>query len=228
MNETILIVEDDESVAEGLKDLLSASDYHIILTKTTKETLSILKLHSVDLMILDVHLENENGYDLCLKIRQNFDLPILFLTGCSSEQELVHGFQSGGDDYMTKPFRVQELLVRIQALLRRSSSRHNIIFKSGDLLLDTNTHQAFKNHLLLELTVTEQKLILLFMQSWPRTLSREELFYQLWDKKNAFVESNTLNVNISRLREKLGTYENQNYIETIRSIGYRWAIPVKR
>lgn len=228
MYESILIVEDDENVTEALNDILSSQNYRISVARNTAQTLDILENDSIDLLILDVHLEEENGYDLCRKVRQFSDIPIIFLTACSSEMELIRGFHSGGDDYITKPFHMQELIVRIQALLRRTAKQNAVIFKSGHLLFDAGTQQVFKQKNALELTVTELKLLSLLMQNWPRTLSREELLYQLWDKNNLFVQTNTLNVNVSRLRDKLGYYQEKKYIETIRGIGYRWAIPVKR
>ena len=178
--------------------------------------------------MLDIHLGEENGYDLCRKVREMWDIPILFLTGCSSEMELIRGFQAGGDDYVTKPFRMQELLVRIQALLRRVSRQNPVEMKSGELVYDLEKHCMKRNGNVVELSATEQKIAAALMSNAPRTITREELFYCVWDKEAAFVEENTLNVNISRLREKLGVFEGSPYIVTVRGTGYRWAVPVRR
>ena len=143
---TLLIVEDDISVAEGLSDILTGYQYQVFHTERTADTMDFLEHQKTDLIILDVHLDGENGYELCKKIRELWDIPILYLTGCSSEMELVRGFQSGGDDYMTKPFRMQELIVRIQALLRRFSMQKNHLRKSGNLIYDRERKILKNNH----------------------------------------------------------------------------------
>ena len=228
MKKQICIVEDDENVAESLQELLYDNHYDVVLTQNILQTLTALQCHSIDLILLDVHLKGESGYDLCKKIRKLSDVPILFLTGCNTEDELLEGFQSGGDDYLTKPFRMKELLVRIEALLRRTPPKNNASIKSGELTFDCERQQMIFNHAFLELTAIERKLVWLLMDNYPRTLPREELLYQVWDKRNFFVEANTLTVNMCRLREKLGNFKGTPYIETVRGVGYRWAIPVRR
>ncbi len=227
MNECILIVEDDENVAEGLNDVLSGYGYIVLESSNKKETLEIFQKKPVDLIIMDVNLGKDNGYEICKEIRKDSQVPILFLTGCSSELELIRGFQTGGDDYVTKPFRMQELLVRIQALLRRCAAQKNIFYQSGDLIYNHHTCQLLKNNEVLDLSITEVKIITILLENWPRTIPREELLYQVWDKDSVFVEENTLSVNISRIREKLGLFENHSYITTVRGVGYRWAVSVK-
>ena len=228
MQEHILIAEDDKSVAEGLKELLSDSGYRVSVAADSETALKVLQNGSVCLAVLDVRLGTDNGYELCRKIRAQQNIPILFLTACDSELELIRGFQAGGDDYVTKPFRVQELLMRIRALLRRSGRQESSVFESGALTCDQHLLRIQKADTPLELTATERKLAHALMTHCPRVLTREELLYLVWDKDAAFVEENTLNVNISRLREKLGEYEGQPYIETVRGVGYRWAVPMKR
>lgn len=227
MKKHILIVEDDENVSEGLQDVLGGYGYEVICCTNSRSTMEILEKTETHLIILDVHLGKENGYELCRKIRKKSDIPILFLTGCSSELELIRGFQAGGDDYVTKPFRMQELLVRIQALMRRCVLKNNLYYQSGDLIYDRYNYQLIKKNCPVALTLTETKLITVLLENWPCTLNRKDLLYKVWDKDAEFVEENTLSVNISRLREKLGFFENVPYILTIRGIGYRWAIPVQ-
>ena len=227
MNECILIVEDDENVAEALNDVLSGYGYIVLESSNKKETLEIFQKKPIDLIIMDVNLGKDNGYEICKEIRKDSQVPILFLTGCSSELELIRGFQTGGDDYVTKPFRMQELLVRIQALLRRCAALKNIFYQSGDLIYNHHTCQLLKNNEVLDLSITEVKIITILLGNWPRTIPREELLYQVWDKDSVFVEENTLSVNISRIREKLGLFENHSYITTVRGVGYRWAVSVK-
>lgn len=227
MSECILIVEDDENVLEGLAEILSNYGYRTLGAVNKKETLDKLEENRVDLVIMDVNLGKDSGYEICKEIRRKSQMPVLFLTGCSSELEVIRGFQMGGDDYVTKPFRMQELLVRIQALLRRCSSQRSTSLQSGNLIYKQCDYQMLKDNKILELSITEIKIIAMLLENWPRTITREELLYHIWDKDAAFVEENTLSVNISRIREKLGVFENTSYIATVRGVGYRWAIPVK-
>lgn len=231
MNETILIVEDDKNIIEGLTDILSVNGYEVISAADRSDTLDCLKYRKTHLIIMDVNLGQDNGFDICKQIRTQSNVPILFLTACDSEMELVRGFQSGGDDYITKPFRMQELIVRIQALLRRSNiggidiSNPRDIY-SGDICFHANEYRITKADVHIELTSIEFKIVSLLLGKWPETIKRETLFQQIWESE--FVEPNTINVNISRIREKLGKYNGANYIETVRGIGYRWGVSVKR
>jgi len=228
MSGTILIVEDDKSVAEGLGDILTANGYGVSTASNIRDSLEVLQREPVSLMILDVSLGPDSGFDLCRTVREKSDVPILFLTACSSEMELVRGFQLGGDDYVTKPFRMQELLMRIRALLRRAKSQSGSLFKSGELLCDREKMSVVKAGAALDLTATERKLAFALIERWPAAVSREDLLYQVWDKDADFVEANTLSVNVSRLREKLGSINGAPYIETVRGVGYRWAAAVGR
>lgn len=198
------------------------------MADNSADTMEILNRENIALVILDVCLGEDSGYDLCKKIREFSDVPILFLTGCSSELELIRGFQVGGDDYVTKPFRMQELLVRMQAILRRSSLNKGEYYQSGELYYNHFTHQMIKGKEALPLTSVELKIAVLLLKSWPNTITRKDLLYHVWDNDFQFVEENTLNVNVSRLRDKLGTFEEAPYITTIRGVGYRWAVSVKR
>lgn len=224
----ILVVEDDKNVAEGLQEILSSQSYTVSTAENNRDAISILQARPVDLAMLDISLGADSGYDLCRSIRQFSDIPILFLTACSSEMELIRGFQSGGDDYLTKPFRMQELLVRVQALLRRTARKENGPLRSGGLTLEPEKRLLKKDGILLNLSGVEWKIVFALITHYPQTLTREELLYLIWDKDAVFVEANTLNVNISRLREKLGRYEDHPYIETVRGIGYRWAFTLEK
>lgn len=227
MREKILIIEDDDGVIDALNDILIATDYEVKNAKNREETFKTLETH-VDLVLLDVHLDKENGFDLCKDIRKEYDVPIIFLTACDSEMEIVRGFKAGADDYITKPFRVQELLVRIQAILKRVNNKvyTNSLF-SGDLEYIKDSCCIKKSGKLVEITLVEWKIISKLIARWPQVVRREELLFSTWDKDAVFVEENTLNVNISRIRDKLGKYKDKAYIETVRGIGYRWVIPVE-
>lgn len=223
----ILVVEDDKSVAEGLRDIFSAQNYTVHLAENNADALKLTEIEQIDLAVLDVSLGADNGYELCSRIRQTSDIPILFLTAANSEMELIRGFQVGGDDYLTKPFRMQELLMRVQALLRRTVRRESGAVKTGNLTLDAEKHLLKRDGEPVNLSGVEWKIVSSLISHHPHPLSREELLYSVWDMDSSFVEANTLNVNVSRLREKLGNFGGCPYIETVRGVGYRWAVQVE-
>lgn len=233
MKQEILIVEDDVQVAEGLHDILSGYGYQIFTADNAKSALECMDRQNIRLIILDVCLNGESGYDICRTVRRKSDVPILFLTACSSEVEVVRGFTAGGDDYLVKPFRMQELLVRMQALIRRYVPDIKELYRSGELAINFEGWQLWRladqgKKIPIEVTPIEWKMLLLLIKKYPHTVSRRQLLYEIWDKDAAFVEENTLNVNISRIREKLGTYGDDSYIATIRGKGYRWNVPIQR
>lgn len=224
----ILVVEDDKNVAAGLRDVFSAQGYMVLTAETNRDAISILQTQEMDLAVLDISLGTDSGYDLCRDIRRFSDMPVLFLTAHSSEMELIRGFQAGGDDYLTKPFRMQELLVRIEALLRRAGRRESGEIRTGELAIEPEKRLIKRDSVVLGLSGVEWKIVSALISHYPRALSREELLFLVWDKDAQFVEANTLNVNISRLREKLGGFDGRAYVETVRGIGYRWAVPLER
>ena len=224
----ILVVEDDRGVAEGLRDIFAHQGYRVSLAENNEEAMAAVRTGDIDLAVLDVSLGADSGYDLCLEIRQFSALPILFLTARSSELELIRGFRSGGDDYLTKPFRMQELLVRVEALLRRSSRQTEGILRTGALELVSTKYLMKRDGVVISLSGVEWRLVSCLAERWPQAVTRDDLLFHVWDRDASFVEDNTLNVNVSRLREKLGNWNGQPYVETVRGIGYRWAVPVER
>lgn len=228
MTGNILVVEDDRDVALGLKEVLTGRGHGVELASNTAEALALMRDRPIDMAVLDVSLGQESGYGLCREIRRSSDMPILFLTARSGEADLVEGFGSGGDDYLTKPFRVRELTARVEALLRRTRFRPSDRLITGELILDQATHTLTMGGEPVKLSGVEWDILSALMLSWPRALTREELLYRVWDKDAKFVEENTLSVNISRLREKLGGPEGRARIETVRGVGYRWGVPVRR
>ena len=180
-------------------------------------------------VILDINLGDENGFDLCRKIRMKSNVPILFLTALTGELELVRGFSIGGDDYLTKPFRITELLARVNALVRRyNTNEADFMWTSGEITFDRAKYQVLKNGVPIELTPVEVKLVYTLMNAWPASKTREQILYEVWDKGLNFVEENTLNVNVSRLREKLGRTKDGEYVRTVRGVGYRWNQDVRK
>lgn len=197
MTYTILVIEDDHSLRYSISLALETDGYRVISTGSVHEAEK--HTEQADLILLDVMLPEINGITFCRNFREHSNKPIIFLTSCSDETDIIRGLDSGGDDYIIKPFRLQELLSRIRANLRRVPSVQST----------------------LELTAIEQKLLEYLMGNRDRYLTREQILEHLWDNKGCFVNDNTLSVNISRLREKLKDSGN-GQIVTKRGMGYKW------
>lgn len=211
----ILLVEDDAALRGALEELLLREGYEVVKAsnvRTAKENLC----ESIDLVMLDVGLPDGDGVSLCRLWRsEGVRTPILFLTAKDDELDVVHGLDAGGNDYVTKPFRIQELLSRVRALLRRNQKETTIV-RSG-ITLDKAKLQASRDGEILLLTVTEFK-ILAKLISEHSIITRAALLDALWDADSRFVDDNTLSVHVSRLREKV----DAAHIKTIRGVGYQW------
>jgi DNA-binding response OmpR family regulator len=221
---TVLIVEDDNVIREGLQISLRQDGYDVLTAATQNEALDMISgQESIDIYLLDVMLPDGDGYTICKEIRKKSDTPILFLTACDDEVHTVLGLEQGADDYIAKPFRIRELLARMKAILRRIGKE--TIPKSriliGDNTLDLQAGKLYWNEKNVELTAMEYRLLLIFVNHRGQTLSRQQLLNDIWDEAGDFVNDNTLTVYIKRLREKLGDYEGQPLIQTVRGIGYR-------
>ena len=211
----ILLVEDDTALRGALEELLAREGYEVIKASNVRTAQDAMN-SDIDLAMLDVGLPDGDGVSLCRQWRSvGVETPILFLTAKDEELDVVRGLDAGGNDYVTKPFRMQELLSRIRALLRRNQ-KESTISRSG-MTLDKAKLQASKEGELLLLTVTEYK-ILAKLISERSIITRAALLDALWDVDSRFVDDNTLSVHISRLREKVGS----NHIKTIRGVGYQW------
>ena len=211
----ILLVEDDTALRGALEELLCREGYDVVKASNVRSAREGLDA-TADLAILDVGLPDGDGVELCRIWRsEGVQTPILFLTAKDEEMDVVRGLDSGGNDYVTKPFRMQELLSRIRALLRRNQ-RDTTITRSG-VTLDTAKLQATRNGEILLLTVTEYKILAKLISS-RSIITRAVLLEALWDLDSRFVDDNTLSVHVSRLREKIGG----SHIKTIRGVGYQW------
>lgn len=217
MNPNILLVEDDVYLREGLCELLAKESYEVMCVCNYAEGKQIFSENDFDLVILDIMLPDGNGLDLCCFIRQSgSDVPILFLTACDEEFQIVRGLDAGADDYVTKPFRLLELLSRIRALLRRKTT--STFYESGDIRLDIKNMTVKKGKDPLLLTPTEFQIISVLIQNSGVIVTRNSLLQRVWDSDGNFIDDNTLSVHISRLRDKIG----RNCISTVRGAGYRW------
>lgn len=212
----ILLVEDDTALRDALEELLLRQGYEVKKAANAAAARAALDA-MIDLVMLDVTLPDGDGVELCRLWRSGgVETPILFLTAKDEELDIVRGLDAGGNDYVTKPFRMQELLSRIRALLRRKTGREENLVRSG-IRLDKARLQAFREGTDLLLTLTEFKLLSRLL-SQRSILTRGALLEELWDADSRFIDDNTLSVHISRLREKVGA----GHIKTIRGVGYQW------
>ena len=210
----ILLVEDDTALRGALEELLGRENYDVVKASNARSARAGLD-GTVDLVILDVGLPDGDGVELCRQWRrEDIQTPILFLTARDDEMDVVRGLDSGGNDYVTKPFRMRELLSRIRALLRRNR-KETTVTRSG-ITIDPSRLQASRDGEVLLLTVTEYK-ILAKLISERCIVTRAALLDALWDADSRFVDDNTLSVHISRLREKIGG----GHIKTVRGVGYQ-------
>ncbi|HZK25339.1 MAG TPA: response regulator transcription factor [Oscillospiraceae bacterium] len=216
METKLLLVEDDLFLQDGLCELLQREGYSVNCAATYKEALYFAAKHTYSLIILDITLPDGSGLELCEQWRlHGKDTPILFLTARDDEIQIVRGLDAGGDDYVTKPFRLLELLSRIRALLRRN---HPSFYQIGELQIDMQKMSALYKGEPLYLTPTEFQLLAVLIRNSGKVLTRKILLQTIWDDGGHFIDDNTLSVHISRLREKIGS----SYIRTVRGIGYRW------
>ena len=211
----ILLVEDDAALRSALEELLLREGYEVTKVSNVRSAVEAMNAE-IDLAMLDVGLPDGDGVSLCRQWRsEGVQTPILFLTAKDEELDVVRGLDAGGNDYVTKPFRMQELLSRIRALLRRNQ-KDATVSRSG-IILDKSKLQANRDGEILLLTVTEYK-ILAKLISERSIVTRAALLDALWDVDSRFVDDNTLSVHVSRLREKVGG----KHIKTIRGVGYQW------
>ncbi len=224
----ILVVEDDPCLRQEIGDLLKKEGNTVKTASGYQEALQIvLNRELIDLYLVDVMLPDGDGFSLCERIRERNTCPILFLTACSDEESVVKGLELGADDYVVKPFRVRELLSRIQANLRRPQMQQGRYLYSGELVLDKEEEMVYRQGEALKLSKQEYRL-LEYMMLYPGiVLKRECILENIWDDEGRFVEDNTLSVSMSRLRRKIGTYQDASYWEVVWGVGYRYLLPVR-
>ena len=216
----ILLVEDNETILMGLKYSLEQEGFQVAYCKTKKETEEIILNYKIDLVLLDVTLPDGNGFDICKFIKKNADIPVIFLTAQDEETSVVIGLDLGADDYIIKPFRIRELISRINSVLRRydkTIEKSNIV-QYKNIKIDTDKAKVYKDNNEIIFTSLEYKILLLFFTNQNKLITREELLDKIWDIAGNFVNDNTLTVYIKRIREKL---DDENIIKTIRGLGYR-------
>lgn len=223
----LLLLEDDLSLIDGLQYSLKKQGFEVDVARTVKEADGLWRNREYDLLLLDVALPDGSGFDICEKVRRTSSVPIMFLTASDEEVSIIKGLDIGGDDYITKPFKLGVLVSRINALLRRTKD-----FGTPDAELTSNgvkvfllSGQVYKEDRLLALTAAEYKLLCLFMQNPGTILSKETILDKLWDTDGSYVDDNTLAVYIRRLRMKIENDPGDpRMLVTVRGMGYKWNV----
>ncbi len=222
----VLLIEDDLSLIEGLKFSLSKNGFDVTVERTVKEAKKRFNREEYRLVLLDLMLPDGSGFDICKSIRQSSEVPIIFLTASDEEVNVVMGLDLGGDDYISKPFKLNELISRINAVMRRTETMDDRTeLSSNGIVVKLLEGRALKNGKDMELTSAEYKLLCLFMKNPRRVMSRDQIMQELWDSHESFIDDNTLNVYISRLREKIEENpKHPSFLVTLRGMGYKWNI----
>ena len=222
----LLLLEDDRSLIDGLTYSLKKNGFGVEVARTIKEAEKALAGQGFDLLLLDVTLPDGTGFALCEKLRQSGNrVPIIFLTASDEETSVIRGLDCGGDDYITKPFKLGELCSRIRALLRRSNHRvagENIL-RSGNILVNLTESRVFLDEEPVDFTGAEYRLLCLLLENGGKVLTRGTILDRLWDGAGIFVDDNTLSVYVRRLREKLEKNPSRpERLLTVRGFGYQW------
>lgn len=223
----ILLLEDDVSLLDGLIYSLEKNGFSLDVARTVGEAKSYLSKRKYDMLLLDVTLPDGTGFDICEHVRKKgSDVPIIFLTAADEEINIIRGLDSGGDDYITKPFKLGELCSRIKALLRRAGMRADkdtSVLRAGDITIDLLSSRVVFRNKPLDVTAAEYRLLCLLIRNVNMVVTRNRILDELWDGTGNFVDDNTLSVYIRRLREKVETDPaHPKHIVTVRGFGYRW------
>ncbi|KOP82917.1 response regulator transcription factor [Cytobacillus solani] len=222
----ILIVEDDKTIASGLEYSLQQDSYTTVICYDVASAKKILVEQSdqLDICLFDLALPDGSGYELCKLVKEKSDTPVIFLTANDDEINVVMGLDMGADDYITKPFRIRELLSRIKSVLRRYKKHPQInsTIAIENIRINSLEGKVYKHNEEITLTALEYRLLLTFANHIGQVLTRNQLLEQIWDVAGDFVNDNTLTVYIKRLREKLeDDPQNPTMIKTIRGMGYK-------
>lgn len=224
----ILIVEDDAVIASGIEYTLIQEGYEVTAASSVTAAYEKMDQETFDLYLLDLGLPDGSGYDICKRAKEQADVPVIFLTAVDDEGNVVMGLDMGADDYITKPFRIRELISRIHSVLRRYGRQEDKknVFSIGSIEILLNEAKVYrttkeKEKQEVSLTAMEYRLLLVFVQNAGKVLSRSQLLEGIWDVNGDFVNDNTLTVYIKRLREKLeDNPQSPKIIKTVRGLGY--------
>ncbi len=221
MRAHIVIIEDEEDILELEEYHLKKEGYEVTGFLNTKKVEEFLEEESVDLLIVDRNLPNIEGSEYISYLRSiGYDLPVIFVSAKDSDNDIEEGFLRGGDDYLTKPFNMKELLLRVASILKRTKFNEQEILKFKDILLDLTIRRAFVDKKEIHLSRLEFELLSYFIKNSCRAIDRHELLENVWmDEEHT--QTKTVNVTINRLLKKLDPAKNKHYIESIRGVGYK-------
>lgn len=214
----ILLIEDNEIIIKGLKYSLEQEDFEVTPAKSVFEAKQLLNENKYNLIILDVMLPDGNGFELCKFIKEKEKTPVIFLTAKDEEQDVVNGLELEAEDYIIKPFRTRELILRINNILKRYEKVENKRIQAGNVIVDVDASRVFVNGQEIEFTALEYKILLLLFWNIGKTVTRDSILDRIWDVAGNFVNDNTLTVYVKRIRAKLG---KEDIIKTVKGIGYR-------
>jgi DNA-binding response OmpR family regulator len=217
MKRKILLIEDNIELNETICDFLQIKYFEVVSLFDGDEVQSIIYENNFDLILLDVKLPNQNGFDIAKQIREFSEIPIIFITSLNSLDDIENGFILGGDDYLTKPFALRELYLRIKAILKRLYNNNQKIFLKDNLCFDVESYTLFDNDKIVNLKQKELKLLDLFIKNKNKILTKEQILDKIYDY-DEIVNENSLRTFIVRLRKVL----KDNKIKTIKNIGYRF------
>ena len=213
----ILIVEDESSISDFVKGELEYEGYEVCIKEDGRDGLAEALNNEYDLVILDIMLPSMNGFEICRRIKRVKATPVIMLSAKSSVIDKVNGLKLGADDYISKPFAIEELLARIEVVFRRESNPKDSIFKFKDITIDTKSRIVKRNNEEINLTNKEYELLIILIENKDEVVTRDELLERIWGYDT---ETNVTDVYIRHLRSKLNNENKEEYIQTVRSIGY--------
>lgn len=216
----ILLIEDDRPLNKAISIYFKKEKFYVLSSFSGQEALDILFQNNLDLIILDINLPDLSGFDLIEQIKIiNSNIPILILSACDLDSSILHGFNLGAEDYVTKPFNIEILHKKINVILKRNTK--NTFYKDDHLFFDKNTSKLVIDNKEIKLTPLEFKLLSLFLENQNQIILKETIIEKIWDSNENYVDEHTLLVNISRLRNKIED-DKHHYIKTVYGLGYRW------
>lgn len=222
MKHKILIIDDEEMILTMMKKCLEAENFLVYTANNAKKALELMSV-APDIILLDINMPEMDGLELCQFVREHISCPIIFLTARVTEQDVIKGLSVGGDDYITKPFRVDELLARILAHLRREERKNNAdnLKFDEELIIDYNSRMVFLGMRQLDFSNKEFEIIRLLSQNVGIVFDRETIYEKLWGYDGEG-DSIVVKEHIRKIRNKMANYTEKNYIETVWGVGYRW------
>lgn len=221
----IMIVEDDKMLNQGMSFNFQMDGFNVISVFTLKEAEEKINTEEIDIILLDVNLPDGSGFEFCKKIRENYKNPIIFLTACDMELDIITGLRIGADDYVTKPFSINILRERVMAVLRRYGKGNETpkVIKINEFTFDFDKMTVKKNNESIVLAPTEYKVLKKLVTEKGQVLTRQALLEEIWEN-DQYIEEHALTVNINRLRSKIEDNPSKpKYIKTVYGVGYTWA-----